>query len=308
MKTFLVCRAPQPYNPHQILPAGGSGEPVIDYQIGDSGAPILLLQLRLAERGFDPGPIDGQFGPGTARAVRAFQEIQNLAVDGVVGATTAGALAFDPTAEIPSGFVGVSVTAVAKMFSPFTPLKNIRAHLPPVLRELAAAGLRDRPMVLMALASIRAETEGFRPITELPSRFNTADGGPPFGKYDHRADLGNQGPPDGERFRGRGFVQLTGRFNYSLFGLTLGVDLLANPALANDPRLASRLLAAFLRENEARIREALSRGDLAAARERVNGGRHGLDRFADAYRKGERLIAPDLQLTKTPPQAPEAAA
>ena len=181
---------------------------------GSSGAAVVVLQLRLEELGFDPGGIDGNFGPGTERAVRAFQDINGLTVDGVVGDTTAAALDFDPDAEIPSGFEGVSVTAVSRMFSPHTPLKNIREHLPNVLGALVDSELRDQKMVLMALSSIRAETEGFEPISERQSKFNTSEGGLPFDKYDNRKDLGNQGPPDGERFKGRGFIQLTGRFNY----------------------------------------------------------------------------------------------
>jgi peptidoglycan L-alanyl-D-glutamate endopeptidase CwlK len=275
------------------------GDGVADLRIGGSGPPVLLLQMRLAELGFDPSGMDGQFGPGTARAVRAFQAINGLEVDGVVGDITIAALHFDPNAEIPSGFEGVSINAVAKMFSPHTPLKNIREHLSNVLGGLLDASLRDQKMVLMALASIRAETAGFKPISELPSRFNTAVGGPHFGKYDNRKKLGNHGPPDGERFRGRGFIQLTGRFNYDKFGRALEFDLLANPELANDSKIASRLLAAFLKDKEGPIRNALARDDLAEARKLVNGGSHGLEEFTDAYRKGQRLIASNLELRLT---------
>lgn len=267
-----------------------------DLHMGDSGSAVLALQIRLAELGFDPSGIDGQFGPGTARAVRAFQETSGLNVDGVLGDTTAAALGFDANAEIPSGFPGVSVTAVAKMFSPHTPLKNIREHLPSVLGGLVDASLRDQKMVLMALASIRAETEGFKPISELPSKFNTEDGGAPFAKYDNRGDLGNQGPPDGERFRGRGFIQLTGRFNYQKFGSSLSLDLIGNPELANDSQIASKLLAAFLKDKESQIRDALGRDDLAKARKLVNGGSHGLPQFTDAFRKGQGLIPESLAL------------
>ncbi len=55
-----------------------------------------------------------------------------------------------------------------------------------------------------------------------------------FKKYDGRAGLGNTQPGDGLRFKGRGFVQLTGRRNYTLYSQRLGVDLVGHPELALD--------------------------------------------------------------------------
>jgi peptidoglycan L-alanyl-D-glutamate endopeptidase CwlK len=146
--------------------------------------------------------------------------------------------------------------------------------------------------VLAALATIRAETEGFVPISEGESRFNTSPNGKPFDLYDSRKDLGNKGPNDGETYRGRGFIQLTGRVNYEKFGPIIGVPTLAaTPELANDRGVASHLLAAFIKDKEIAIKQALLDDDLAAARKLVNGGSHGLDRFTDAYRVGQRLLS-----------------
>ncbi|HEX8248829.1 MAG TPA: hypothetical protein VF599_11685 [Pyrinomonadaceae bacterium] len=55
-----------------------------------------------------------------------------------------------------------------------------------------------------------------------------------FKKYDGRKDLGNTQPGDGLRFKGRGFVQITGRLNYTKFSKILGADLVGNPKLALD--------------------------------------------------------------------------
>jgi putative chitinase len=194
------------------------------------------------------------------------------------------------TPEIPPATPPAVTTDIVRQIFPVTPLAHIIANLPPVLTALTAANLTDKPMLLMALATIRAETESFVPCAEGQSHFNTSPGGVPFDLYDNRHDLGNQGPPDGASFRGRGFVQLTGRNNYSHFGNLISCDLVNNPALACDPAIAARLLVTFLAEKEAAIRRALSINDLATARRLVNGGSNGLDRFSDAYQRGLRLI------------------
>jgi len=179
---------------------------------------------------------------------------------------------------------------VSNMF-PSTPLDPIRANLPHVLGALVASDLISVPIVVTALATIRAETEGFVPISESQSEYNTSPGGQPFDLYDNRRDLGNQGPPDGASFKGRGYIQLTGRANYAKFGPIVGVDdLVDRPDQANDPDVAAKLLAAFIGNKATAIMTALSGGDLARARRLVNGGSNGLDRFIESYRIGVGLL------------------
>ena len=55
---------------------------------GSSGDDVLKLQRRLKAAGYDPGPLDGAFGPKTDAAVRALQEAAGVDVDGVVGPQT----------------------------------------------------------------------------------------------------------------------------------------------------------------------------------------------------------------------------
>lgn len=187
----------------------------------------------------------------------------------------------------------LTVDIVARMI-PFAPRVNIESNLPFVLEALIASALADKLMLLMALSTICAETGSFAPISEGQSRFNTSPGGHPFDLYDSRADLGNLGPPDGERFKGRGFIQLTGRANYARHGAAIGLgeQLIETPDLANIPGIAARLLASYLKAHEVRIRAALASGDLRAARRLVNGGSHGLDVFTAAYKAGLALVPP----------------
>ena len=260
--------------------------------LGSSGPRVTELQQQLQQRGFDPGAINGQFSAATEAAVQAFQKSVGLSGDGQAGSLTIAAL------TMPAVTSNVTLDLVARMF-PATPRVNIQFHLPFVLKTLLDAALADKTMVLMALGTIRAETGSFLPIEEFESQFNTPAGGPPFALYDHRADLGNQGPPDGANFKGRGFVQLTGRANYTQFSKVIGLgdQLIQNPDLANDPDIAAKLLAAFLSAKENQIRQALQNNDLATARKLVNGGAHGLTDFEDAFQRGQGLISDPVQVS-----------
>ena len=87
-------------------------------------------------------------------------------------------------------------------------------------------------------------------------------------------------------------MQLTGRVNYKEHGKAIGLgnQLIDNPNLANQPDIAAKLLASFLKNKEQQIRSALAAGNLKSARKLVNGGGHGLDDFTDAFNKGKSLI------------------
>jgi hypothetical protein len=138
-------------------------------------------------------------------------------------------------------------------------------------------------MICAALGTIRAETEGFVPISEFPSHFNTTPGMPAFSAYDGRASLGNTQPGDGARFRGRGFVQLTGRANYHAYAEKIGLDIESFPDMANAPEVAAVLLATFLADVADKMRADLAANQMAAARKLVNGGTYGLDKFKSVF-------------------------
>lgn len=234
-------------------------------------------------------PIDEDFDA----AIRRWQAGVGLIGDGVVGPRCQ--LLLDLLALDANKFeLALNVGGVSRLF-PATKPANIARYLPYIEAALGVAELTDRPMILGALGTIRAETEGFVPIAEAPSKFNTPPGGRPFSKYDTRSDLGNSQAGDGERYRGRGFVQLTGKDNYTKYGKRIGVPLEASPERANAPEVAAVLLALFLADRATKFRQAIrndridGKDGLAEARKLVNGGAHGLDRFRDVFERAKTV-------------------
>src|SRR5487761_2770463 len=100
---------------------------------------------------------------------------------------------------------------------------------------------------------------------------------------DLAARLGNTMPGDGARFKGRGPIQITGRFNYEKFGSLLGVDLVADPALAATPEVAFAIAGLYWQSNG--LNELADAQQFAAITRHINGGTNGL---ADRLRYYER--------------------
>jgi putative chitinase len=118
------------------------------------------------------------------------------------------------------------------------------------------------------IAQCAHETERFEFLEEL--------GGPAYcAQYDGRRDLGNTEAGDGYRFKGRGLLQITGRYNYSLYGKALGADLVADPQLAARPDIAVATAAIFWDGHG--LNPLADKDDLLDITRRINGGLNGLD-------------------------------
>lgn len=231
-----------------------------------------------------PGLVSGdEFNADTETALRAWQASVGLVPDGIAGPRTLSALGISPPVQLELDYA-----AVSRLF-PYTRTSSIAKNLPYVTAALAAFGLTDANMICAALGTIRAETEGFVPIAELPSHFNTLPGLSAFSSYEGK--LGNKNPGDGARYRGRGYVQLTGRDNYKHYGEVLDIALEDYPDSACAPEVAACLLAAHLDANREKLDKALAKNDFKAARKIVNGGSYGQERFSETFLKAQQAIA-----------------
>jgi predicted chitinase len=142
--------------------------------------------------------------------------------------------------------------------------------------------IRDPRVAAAIIATIYVETPTFEAYVEPQGRFNTKS--TPFDLYDGR--LGNDQPGDGARFKGRGFLGLTGRANYTRMSdrLGLGSRLVDNPEDAKSPEVSSRIVCAYFVDRLPKLLAALESDDLAMVRKLLFGGHAGLDRFIRAYR------------------------
>ena len=226
------------------------------------GPDVLALQQRLKDLGFDPNGVDGNFGPGTEAAVRAFQQANGLGVDGKVGPNTNAALqagsagggeAWSETADAggtantagtaPANVSGLNLAGLAGKLPNF-----VIAQIPATAAEF---GITSNLRLAHFLAQCALESTGFTATVE---NLNYSAGRIPqiFGKYFKNVDPaayahnpqklgsrvyanrmgnGNEASGDGFRFRGRGYIQLTGKNNYTSFSSFVGEDCVANPDL-----------------------------------------------------------------------------
>ncbi len=224
---------------------------------------VEILQKRLKDWGVLPrdAKVDGLFGNATLAAVEQFQKMRpsdplksrfvpdGLAVNGIVDRNTWAELMQVLPQEItmisrvannkdmPNGFPSVDqILNIAKPPSPIRPFAQ--RSLPLILNECLDNGVTDRGQIAYVFATVQHESHFGRFMMELASG----------SRYEGRRDLDNTRPGDGRRFKGRGFVQITGRRNYTIWSKKLGIDLIGHPEKAAIPDIAAIILAQGMRD------------------------------------------------------------
>ena len=107
--------------------------------------------------------------------------------------------------------------------------------------------------------------------------------------YEGRADLGNTVKGDGFKYRGRGLIQITGRANYAACGEALGLDLINNPELLEQPQHAAMSAAWFWSANG--LNTLADQGKFVMITRRINGGTNGLADRQALYDKALKVLA-----------------
>ena len=280
-------------------------------QRGDNNAEVKQLQAKL---GLEPV---GNFGPKTEEAVKAFQAKNGLTADGKVGPTTWAKIMGTPVATTPTP-APVAAPAAPIANSGNLKLSNLKGHIPDAVIAMipdtaAKFGINTPLRLAHFLAQCGHESGGFRATQEnlnysakglmgiFKKYFPTQALADAYARqpakiaarvYGGRMGNGAEATGEGYKFRGRGYIQLTGKENYTAFGKSIGEDILSNPDKVAGPYALLSAAWFFSKNGLHRMAdEGASDAVVTKITKRVNGGTIGLPDRIKHFKEYYKLLA-----------------
>jgi len=254
-------------------------------KVGSQGDDVKKLQEKLGLGA------DGDFGPGTEKAVKAWQSANGLTADGIVGDETWNKM-----------FSADNTTSAATIPASAFKLEALKGHIPAEviaqIPDTAKAFNITTPLRLAHfLSQCGHESGGFKAVNEnlnysadglkkifpkyFPGALNESYARQPekiaARVYASRMGNGDESSKEGFKFRGRGYIQLTGKSNYAAFDKLVPEDIITNPDLvATKYPLSSA--AFFFNSNSlwTICDKGADDATVTAVTKRVNGGTIGL--------------------------------
>jgi putative chitinase len=257
-------------------------------KVGSKGDDVKKLQTKLGLTA------DGSFGPNTEKKVKEWQSANGLTADGIVGDGTWSKMFGSTTQVVKEDVVITPVTGLN--------IEKLKGHIPDVviaqIPETAKKfNITNNLRLAHFLSQCGHESGGFKAVSENLN-YSTDGLKKIFGKYfpgnlaesyakqpekiasrvyGNRMGNGDETSKEGYKFRGRGYIQLTGKANYTSFTKFIGEDCVSNPDLvATKYPLAS---AAFFFDSN-KLWNICDKGaddaTVTAVTKRVNGGTLGL--------------------------------
>jgi putative chitinase len=273
-------------------------------KLGSEGEDVKKLQAKLGIEAI------GKFGPKTDAAVKAWQSSHGLTADGIVGDGTWGKLFGTTTPAAP-------VVAAPIANSGNLKLSNLKGHIPDaviaMIPDTAAKFAINTPLRLAHfLAQCGHESGGFRatqenlnysakglmgifkkyfPNASLAAQYERKPAKIAARVYGGRMGNGNEASGEGYKFRGRGYIQLTGKENYTAFGKSIGEDILSNPDVVSS-KYALLSAAWFFSKNGLHKMADSGASDAVVTQitKRVNGGTIGLPDRIKHFKEYYKLL------------------
>jgi putative chitinase len=274
---------------------------------GDNNENVKLMQQKL---GIEPAVTN--FGPKTEAAVKEWQAKNGLTADGIVGPST-WAKIMGESAAAPTPIVSTPIASVGGL-----KLEKLKGHIPDaVISMIPAVAQKFQIDSALRLAHFLAqcghESGGFRLTKEnlnysakglngiFKKYFPTLESALPYERkpekiankvYGGRMGNGPEASGDGAKFCGRGYIQLTGKDNYTAFGKSIGEDVCANPQVVAE-KYALLSAAWFFSKNGLHKMADGGATDavVTSITKRVNGGTIGLADRIKHFKEYYSLLA-----------------
>jgi len=277
-------------------------------KLGSEGDDVKKLQEKLGVDAI------GKFGPKTEAAVKAWQAINGLTADGVVG---------DGTWAKMFGAAPLVTPVAAPIVAPIAnsgtlKLANLKGHIPDAVIAMipdtaAKFGINTPLRLAHFLAQCGHESGGFRATQEnlnysaqglngiFKKYFPTAASAAAYARqpakiaakvYANRMGNGSEASGEGYKFRGRGYIQLTGKENYTAFGKSIGEDILSNPDVVSSKYALLSAAWFFSKNGLHKIADSgASDAVVTQITKRVNGGTIGLPDRIKHFKEYYKLLA-----------------
>jgi len=274
-------------------------------KLGSEGDDVRKLQAKLGIEAI------GKFGPKTDAAVKAWQSAHGLTADGIVGDGT--------WSKMFGGAAPVAATPAAPIAnSGNLKLSKLKGHIPDAVITMipdtaAKFGINTPLRLAHFLAQCGHESGGFRatqenlnysakglmgifkkyfPSASIAAQYERKPAKIAARVYGGRMGNGNEASGEGYKFRGRGYIQLTGKENYTAFGKSIGEDILSNPDVVSS-KYALLSAAWFFSKNGLHKMADSGASDAVVTQitKRVNGGTIGLPDRIKHFKEYYKLLA-----------------
>jgi putative chitinase len=274
-------------------------------KLGSEGEDVKKLQSKLGVE------VIGKFGPKTEAAVKAWQSAHGLTADGIVGDGTWAKMFASAPAVAPVAAAPIANSGNLK-------LSNLKGHIPDAVIAMipdtaSKFGINTPLRLAHFLAQCGHESGGFRatqenlnysakglmgifkkyfPNASLAAQYERKPAKIAARVYGGRMGNGSEASGEGYKFRGRGYIQLTGKENYTAFGKSIGEDILSNPDVVSSKYALLSAAWFFSKNGLHKIADSgASDAVVTQITKRVNGGTIGLPDRIKHFKEYYKLLA-----------------
>lgn len=173
--------------------------------------------------------------------------------------------------------------AQLKIIMPFATEANLEKYCQPLNEAMVKYEINNHKRIAAFIAQLAHESGSFRYVEELAT-------GKDYDTGTKAVSLGNtlEADGDGERYKGRGLIQITGKTNYERVSKALGIDFLSEPEKLELPLFATESAAWFWKSRG--LNELADIDDFTRITKRINGGLNGFAQRLEFWERAKLAL------------------